>query len=464
MQALNSTKEKGLSLKTTSILMMVVSLIITVFLLITGIRTFRSFREMENSTDVYIQMEEAADELMAASDYLTEEVQCYMVMGDRKHMDNYFTEANVTRRREHAISVMEEALPDSPALDKLKEGMAESMALMERECYAMRLMLSALNQTDLPEPLKEVALSGNDLAKTPEEKIALAQQMVHDSVYYEKKSQIRADMTACIEALKTDTHGAQQEMEDRAHRALVRMVILIVIQTAAMFIMIWLTTRLGINPVVSAVDHIKKDQKLPIVGASEFRYLAGTYNVMYNAYKKSIENLSFKASHDELTGVYNRAGYDLIKSSLDLATTAMILFDADQFKEINDGFGHETGDEVLKRIAEVLRMNFRSDDYICRIGGDEFVVFMVHTTGDPRDLIARKVLKINHDLSDRQGSLPKITLSAGVSYNPEGNDPAEMFRQADIALYFVKDHGRDGCCFYSDKLKGKTKPVSGNDR
>ena len=83
---------------------------------------------------------------------------------------------------------------------------------------------------------------------------------------------------------------------------------------------------------------------------------------MYNAYRKSIENLSFQASHDELTGAYNRAGYDLIKSSLDFGSTAMLLFDADQFKNINDRHGHETGDLVLKKIVAVLKRSFRSDD------------------------------------------------------------------------------------------------------
>ena len=458
MQTLEEKKEKGLSLKTASIIMMTISLVITIVLLFAGIRTFLSFREMEQSTDNYIKMEEAANELMVASDYLTDEVQCYVVMGNRIHMENYFTEAEVTRRREHAISVMEETMPDSPALIQLKEGMAESLALMEREYYAMKLMLSALSETDLPEALEKVTLTENDQIKSPEEKIALAQQMVHDTAYYEQKSRIRYNMTECINTLKSGTLGAQQEMEDKADRELVWMVILVFIQSAAMIAMMWLTTNLGVNPVLRAVDHIKKDQQLPIIGASEFRYLAGTYNMMYSAYKKSIENLSFMASHDELTGVYNRAGYDLIQSSLDLRSTAMLLFDADQFKNINDQFGHETGDRVLKKIANALKRNFRSDDYICRIGGDEFVVFMVHTNDRPEQLITRKVIKINQDLDEETDDLPKVTLSAGVSFNPEGEDPAEMFRQADIALYYVKEHGRDGCCFYSDALKGKTKP------
>lgn len=462
MKEQRSRKETGLSLRTTSVYVMVVSVIITIVLLITGIRTFQSFRDMEKSTDDYILMEEAADELMRASDYLTEEVQCYTVLGERMHMENYFTEVNITRRREHAIAAMEAAMPDSTALEKLLEGMSESQSLMDREYYAMRLMLEAAGDANIPDAVKGTELTEEHKGLTAEEKIHLAQQMVHDNTYYEQKNRIRADMSECIEELKTGTHNKQQGMENAARKDMVRMVVLIFVQSVAMFLMIVLHTRLGLKPVLTAVDHIKKDQELPIVGASEFRYLAGTYNVMYAAYKKSIENLSFKASHDELTGVYNRAGYDLIKDSLDMGTTALLLFDADGFKGINDQFGHETGDLILKKIAAVLKRNFRSDDYVCRIGGDEFVVFMVHNIHEPRQLITDKVIKINRELADIHDGLPAITLSTGVAFNQPGENPEELFRQADVALYYVKEHGRDGCCFYSEKLKGKTRPRAGN--
>ena len=399
-------KTGGLSLKRTSVIMVIISLVVTALLIITAAMTLRSFQAMNKSTRDYIQMEQAANDLMSASDYLTEEVQCFTVIGDRIHMENYFTEADVTRRREHAIQVMEEAIPDSPALADLKAGMAESLSLMDREYYAMRLMLDAAGDTDVPEALKQAALSDEDRALTPEEKILLAQRMTHDAGYYAQKNRIR----------------------------------------------MWLTTHLGVNPVLRAVDHIRKDQSLPIIGAAEFRYLAGAYNTMYSAYRKSIENLSFRASHDELTGAYNRAGYDLIKSSLDFGSTAMLLFDADQFKNINDRHGHETGDLVLKKIVAVLKRSFRSDDYVCRIGGDEFVVFMVHVSGQPEALIENKVRDINRELSQSVDGLPDVTLSAGVTFDPACKDPQELFHRADTALYYVKDHGRDNCCFWTQEL------------
>ena len=164
-----------------------------------------------------------------------------------------------------------------------------------------------------------------------------------------------------------------------------------IIQTAAILFLITLTSHLGIKPILKAVEKIKEDDPIPEIGANEFRYLAHTYNKMYSIYKGSLERLNFKASHDELTGAYNRSGYELLLSSVDMCTTHLILFDLDNFKRVNDTYGHETGDRVLKKLVQTLQNNFHNDDYICRIGGDEFVVFMVHTTQMQKQLISTKI-------------------------------------------------------------------------
>ena len=183
MQALKTTKEKGISLRHLSVVMLIVSILIAIMLLVATIRTFRSFKLMENTTDQYIMLQQATSELMQASDYLTEEARAYTVMRERKHMENYFTEANVARRRDNAIITMEATLPDSAALADLMSGMAESVSLMDREYYAMRLMMEALGDEDYPEAIRNVALSEEHSALNPEEKILLAQRMMHDDTY-----------------------------------------------------------------------------------------------------------------------------------------------------------------------------------------------------------------------------------------------------------------------------------------
>ena len=452
---IRQTREQGISLRKTFLIMLFVSIAITALLLFMTFHTIKSFHALSSATDTYIELQEAADSLMQASDYLTDEAQNYTVLGDRTHMENYFNEAENIRRREQAIEAMEASVPDSEALSALKTAMGESVLLMDREYYAMSLMLLAQGDGDVPQALQGVEISPEHRALSPEAQAQLAREMMHDEGYYAQKNMIRADLTACIEALKSATHGTQSSMEAYMHTDLVWMTVLIVIQSLAIVLLLWVTTSLGINPLLQAVEHIKRDQKLPITGANEFRYLAGTYNNMYAIYKKSIDSLSYQASHDELTGVYNRSGYDLIRHSVDLATTAFLLFDADKFKRVNDYYGHEVGDRVLQKIAGALTDNFRSDDYICRIGGDEFMVLMVHINKDVKRLIEHKVTQINEDLSSAQDGLPPITVSAGVALCRDTDNPQELFHDADVALYYVKEHGRDGCCFYTPEMRDK---------
>ena len=158
--------------------------------------------------------------------------------------------------------------------------------------------------------------------------------------------------------------------------------------------------------------------------------------------KSSLSHLDYKASHDELTGVLNRTGYELLLSGIEFDSTYMILFDADNFKSINDNYGHEVGNQVLIRLARVLQNSFRSEDYVCRIGGDEFVVFMVHATKAQHDLIAAKIEEINNELSEPKDGLPPVTISVGIAHGSESPDATEWFEKTDAALYRAKQSGK----------------------
>ena len=173
-----SVKKDGVSLRKTFAFMLPVSLVVTGLLLAATFFTFRAYYFLSGATDDYIILSESAAGLLQASDYLTEEVQSYSVTGDRVHLDNYFYEANVSRRREKALSVMEEKMPDSEALAALREAMKESIALMDREYYSMRLMVQATGDSDIPAELAGVELTPEDEALSDDEKLKLARTMV----------------------------------------------------------------------------------------------------------------------------------------------------------------------------------------------------------------------------------------------------------------------------------------------
>lgn len=159
----------------------------------------------------------------------------------------------------------------------------------------------------------------------------------------------------------------------------------------------------------------------------------------------------YNATHDSLTQLYNRAGYDLLVKSLDSESNVMmILLDVDKFKEVNDEHGHHIGDLVLQKVARTIERCFRSNDYICRVGGDEFVILMANADMSQHERIKKRIVAINEKLSNTSDGLPKVTVSAGVAYGDKSTDPGELFDHADQALYTTKREGRSGVTLFTN--------------
>lgn len=441
-------REDGISLRTLYVWLIILAVIITGVVVYATYHLSATFLQLSRAMDEHMVLERAAYELLEASDYLTEKVQRFSIAGKMEYLEDYFTEAFETTRRENAIEKMSQSPNSSAALEKLQEALVSSKSLMEQEFYAMRLVIEAKKIKDYPEVLQTVTLTEEDRQMTPEGKLRRATTLVLSESYYEKKDLVRDKMKESLTELENLTRSFEEASAKtlRSELQLVRTVI--ILQALGIFVMIWLTSTLGISPVLKAVDRIKDDSPIPEIGANEFRYLARTYNKMYNVYKASVEHLNFKASHDELTKVYNRAGYDLLLSSLDLDTTYMLLFDVDDFKQVNDGYGHETGDRLLIKVANTLRGNFRSDDYVCRIGGDEFVVFMVHSDGTQDKLIASKIQQINRELGQGADGLPPTSISVGIAHGTQCADTAELYEKTDAAMYMAKRNGKHDYRFY----------------
>ncbi len=443
-----SEMQPGISLRQVHIATIVLAVIISSILIIATFSAYNSFVDLSESTNDYIIVQNAAKSLMDASDDLTENAQRFTVRGDRVFMDAYFDEADNVKRREAAIDTMSSYPGTERALVYLQEAMSESVALMDREYYAMRLVVDAKGITYHPEVLDQVELSAADSALSASEKMSLAQRMVMDREYYNYKDNIKHNIQQSLDILTERIQHNQVEANESMKAKLNYVRIIIIIQIILIFSQLFITSKLGIKPIMMAVEEIKNDSPIPEVGAAEFKYLARTYNKMYAVYKKSIENLNYKASHDELTGAYNRAGYDLLMESLDLESTTMLLIDADNFKTINDSFGHEMGDRILVKIVNTMKSHFRTDDYICRIGGDEFVIFVQHVAGEADKTIGEKINEINKVLMQPSDGLPKTSVSVGIAHGKDAGDSRKLYIQADKALYQAKQNGRCGYSVY----------------
>lgn len=439
---LKQNQKEGISLRTIHIALIVGAVIISCMMLYSTYHLSSSFQRLTETSEQQIELRKAARELMDASDYLTEKVQRFTVQGDMSFLHEYFKEAFEENHREEALRTMSEYSGSTVAMEKLQYAMDYSKELMKQEYYAMRLVVEAKGELTYPDVLKSVVLTEEDQALSSEEKMRLATQLVLSDDYYELKNKIRENMQASLDELERMVYHANESALHSLREELAAVRTVIILQTIAIFILVWLTSKLGIRPVLHAVERIREDSPIPEEGANEFRYLARAYNKMYETYKNSLERLNFKASHDELTGAYNRSGYELLLSSIDLNSTYMMLFDLDNFKNINDTYGHETGDRVLMKMVRVLKSNFRSDDYVCRVGGDEFVVFMAHATEMQHDLIVSKIEKINSELADTGDGLPAISASVGVAHGSKVGNAEHLFEKTDEAMYHSKQNGK----------------------
>ncbi|MBK6305429.1 MAG: diguanylate cyclase [Gemmatimonadetes bacterium] len=153
---------------------------------------------------------------------------------------------------------------------------------------------------------------------------------------------------------------------------------------------------------------------------------------------------------DELTGLYNRRGFlTLAQQQLKLARRGhrelvLLFVDMDDFKEINDTFGHSEGDMALKRASDVLRHTFRDSDIIARLGGDEFVVLATDTGKTGSEIIIQRLRRELLERNDREGYPYRLSFSVGAArFDPEAPPSIEeLMAAADAMLYEQKKYKR----------------------
>lgn len=138
-----------------------------------------------------------------------------------------------------------------------------------------------------------------------------------------------------------------------------------------------------------------------------------------------------QAEHDAMTDLLNKGSFEKILAIYEKgdAPFAMILVDVDIFKSVNDTYGHATGDAILKKVSSLLKSTFRSVDYVCRIGGDEFAIVLVEMTSDLKYTIQEKITAVNQELSEPTDGLPAVSLSVGVAFSGPGKPGREHFQR-----------------------------------
>jgi len=202
--------------------------------------------------------------------------------------------------------------------------------------------------------------------------------------------------------------------------------------------------------------------RVEVTSSAELHEMAETFNGMAEALQQQHRQLEQQAFTDSLTGIPNRALFeDRARHALDrsLRTNeriAVLMIDLDDFKLVNDGLGHSSGDELIALAAGRIDDATRPSDTVARLGGDEFAVLLESVRGLDDALAAAE--RIRH-LFDAPfvvgGSDVVVSTSIGIAMAVDSLDAEELLRRADLAMYRVKENGKDGTAFFDPAMEDR---------
>jgi two-component system, cell cycle response regulator len=193
-------------------------------------------------------------------------------------------------------------------------------------------------------------------------------------------------------------------------------------------------------------------EKLFRVDVRSFEYKTKHYVVSFTDITELQEynnELQYKATHDSLTKLYNRQKFndelnkEILRENRYRHNLAVIMFDIDDFKKVNDTFGHDVGDVVLIQVAQIAQASIRVTDVIARWGGEEFIILLPETSNDEAIVIAEH---IRHNIAEYSFDKVEqsITVSLGVNgFTVDKDDKESFLKGVDIALYDAKKSGKN---------------------
>lgn len=195
-------------------------------------------------------------------------------------------------------------------------------------------------------------------------------------------------------------------------------------------------------------------------------FLYGLLQRLSNAQRIAQAQFAHQAMHDSLTGLRNRpAVMEHIDKKLadgdeaSLGGLALLLLDLDGFKAVNDNFGHDSGDALLKQAATRIEAALRDSDYVARLGGDEFLIVVPQVSDqETAERVGKKLVDAVGAPYMLNGNEVRVTASIGISLFPQdARDREALMKCADLALYEAKRAGRNRSCFYAPGLRGGTR-------
>ena len=312
MEEIDKKHITGIKIRTFNTCMIVLSSLIFICLIFNTLKMPEQYHDLIVSSDEYMACEKYAAELSSASDYLTEQVRLFTQNMDIRHMELYFQEADIDRRREKAIAILKQYEPTDEELQALEAARGSSLDLMEREIYAMKLIVVAngYDEAQIPEDVRKVQLLHYDKQLSSQQQIARARDLVYNRGYMDAKALIKAHGDHFVDSLMRHTAQRQRSSMEALDESLLRQRILISLLFIMNIVTFLVITMLIVKPLSVYMQCIRDKMRLETTGAYEFKYFAMTYNDIYELNEANKAMLMHKATHDPLTGIMNRGAFE----------------------------------------------------------------------------------------------------------------------------------------------------------
>ena len=441
MQERKDRRFKAISIKTFGIIMIVVAFIMAFILQLSIHDIKEASNQTQESTNIYIDGELALLAARNDSDSMIERIRSFVSTGNKEFLDDYINNLKDSEARAIAYEETTRKLNNTASYTHLLSASGRIDEMIRLEMHSLKLAISGygidekeyLDVLDLPE-LSEEEKQLNDA-----EKIFKANDLLLNDEYQKIRSSFVKDIDLCLKELTEITGRSREEnyriianLQNRQRIEVTISLILVIFDVLTFWIFI-------ARPLIKNTRHIDQDELLEVKGLEEAQIMADAYNRMFERIEKDKEKLSYEASHDSLTGLFNRNAYNFYMKELDGKSFCFILLDVDDFKGFNDTYGHDMGDRVLQKISRVLSNNVRSEDLVFRLGGDEFAILLQGAEKDSVKVIETKMEKIMNDLLAKDDRTPEIRISLGATFSSGELDAEKVYKEADLALYKAKE-------------------------
>jgi diguanylate cyclase (GGDEF)-like protein len=458
----------GLHARLCSFILLAVSLVLFIVSLI-GVNSSVSYlKTLSKKEDERTTCEQAIQSLLKYSDYLTSQVEQFVIRGEKVYLDNYWHEINVDKNREKAFStiIKSNITEEEEDMAVTCKGLSDSLILVEK--HAMKLMVESLNYDDsvVPAEILAVNLSMEEDNLTPEEKREAAINLIFGPVYASEKTIVQQDAQEFQTKITSRYSQETSIIVDKAKSIAYATSIFFFIFLAMFLVSTIIFIRSVIAPLTLYSKKISTYEEgkpliLPEKGSFEVKNFAKSFNSLATSADDYTKTLSKLGYYDYLTNVPNRAS--ITKYVEDAMTNKIVplgfmIFDIDDFKHFNDSFGHAIGDIVLVKVASKIVLSQKKRKGISgRLCGEEFIVSYPNATKENMCALADEILQSISKITASEVGLPdeknfKITLSGGgVIWNGKTKlDFSKLLSYADSSLYVSKQQGKNKFTYHKE--------------